>query len=57
MERDDNGQEFHEHMMTMRQREEEEALRHVIQGTATVEDAKILASATGHDFNKLLEAA
>lgn len=55
--RDENGQEFHHHMMTMREREEQEALKHVIRGTATLQDAEILAHATGHDFNKLKEAA
>lgn len=57
MDRDENGQEFYQHMMLMREREEEEALKRVIHGTATLRDAEILAHATGHDFNKLKEAA
>lgn len=57
MDRDENGQEFHQHLMLMREREEEEALKHIINGTATVKDAEVLAGATGHNFKQLLQAA
>lgn len=53
---DDGQQAFHADMQQF-QREEEEALRRVIKGTATLQDAEILAHATGHDFKQLLKEA
>jgi len=49
----DDGQAAHEADKLLQQREEEEALKRVIQGKATVRDAETLACATGHDFQLL----
>ena len=52
--RDDGQAAFHADTL-LRQREEEDALIHIIQGRATQIDAQVLAVATGHDFQQLIK--
>lgn len=54
--RDDGQAAFHADMLK-RQQDEEEALLRVKNGTATPQDAEILASGCGIDIRKLKEAA
>ena len=51
----DDGQAAYEADKLLQKREEEEALQHIIRGSATMTDAEILASALGHNFNQLVK--